>query len=225
MGWVHEAVLDTDLLLVGEEIRGYIFPSPLHRWIVARHLIPRTHSTDPPKKIPLQLTLEILRRFVPSSLSDASLSPRSGRPETRTPPEALYGQEFFRAAHKVLKGHCYPSPEFGSFDPEAGKGWIDLYIPAYKFGIEYLHDGSNIQGHASRFLDGGPYKKWIDAGDMIDYIMLDFRLTQPRDQHPMHPKLFHVIFESNFRRVVVKNSVLQIVDTFNLPEVTTLREV
>ncbi|KAF8536063.1 hypothetical protein BDD12DRAFT_891107 [Trichophaea hybrida] len=105
MGWVHEAILGTDPL--GEEIRGYIFPSPLHKWIVARHLIPRAYSTNPSKRTPLQLTSEILRRFVPSSLSDASLSPRSGRPETcRTPPEALYGQEFFRAAHKVLEGHA-----------------------------------------------------------------------------------------------------------------------
>lgn len=31
-GWIHEAIVGTDQY--EDEIRGYIFPSPLHRWYV-----------------------------------------------------------------------------------------------------------------------------------------------------------------------------------------------
>lgn len=82
-----------------------------------------------------------------------------------------------------MNGYLHPSPEFGSSNTETGKGWIDLYIPGYKYGVEYLRDGENIPGHASRFLAGGVYRKWIDSGDMVDYIMLDFRLTHPKSGH------------------------------------------
>lgn len=147
-------------------------------------MIPPIPLANLPHKTPIDLALEILRRFVPSSLSEALLFPQSQHPRTtRTPPEALYGQEFFRAAHKVLNGHLHPSPEFGSSNTETGKGCIDLYIPGYKYGVEYLRNGEGILGHANRFLAGGVYRKWIDAGDIVDYILLDFRLTHPRNQH------------------------------------------
>lgn len=147
-------------------------------------MIPPIPLTNLPHKAPIDLALEILRQFVPASLSEALLFPQSRHPRTtRTPPEALYGQEFFRAAHKVLNGYLHPSPEFGGSNTETGKGWIDLYIPGYKYGVECLHNGENIPSHADRFLVGGVYRKWIDAGDMIDYIVLDFRLTHPKNKH------------------------------------------
>jgi hypothetical protein len=181
------------------------------------------------------LTLKILSHFVPSALSEAQNAPRDGY--DRPPPEALYGNEFFRAAHKVLKGRCFPSPEFGYAKAKEGTGWMDLYIPDYKFGFEYLRAGNNIEGHAARFLEGGSYKKWIDSGDIVDYIILDFRFTKPRDPHTHSksrpvvyhvlprlnfrpvPKLFHVIFDCNFRNVKVFNSALNEVSQFNLPEI------
>jgi hypothetical protein len=50
--------------------------------------------------------------------------------------EALYGEEFFRAAHSGLEWQCYPGPEFSSSNTEVGNIWIYLNIPVYKFGVE-----------------------------------------------------------------------------------------
>lgn len=73
-----------------------------------------------------------------------------------------------------------PSPEFGGSNTATGKSWVDLYIPGYKYGGEYLRNGEIIPDHANQFLAGGVCSKWIDAGDMVDYTMLDFLLTHPK---------------------------------------------
>jgi len=144
-------------------------------------LAPPTHHL--PARTPLQLCLEIIRKFIPSSLSEPPLDVHPRSLQVRKPPEALFGQEFFRAAHKVLSGRCYPSPEFGGSDA-AGKGWIDLFVPGYNFGIEYMRNGVDVKQCYSRFLEGGSYKEWLDQGQMADYIILDFRVSHPRTSHP-----------------------------------------
>ncbi len=64
--------------------------------------------------------------------------------------------------------------------PECGtpKGRIDFFIPSKKWGIELLRDRDRLLAHNERFV-GGEYGKWVQAGMMDDYIMIDFRSTVP----------------------------------------------
>lgn len=63
--------------------------------ITSRHLIPRIPLTNLPHKASIDLALEILRQFVPASLSKALLFPQPRYPQTTgTPPEACTGKNF-----------------------------------------------------------------------------------------------------------------------------------
>jgi hypothetical protein len=76
------------------------------------------------------------------------------------------------------------SPEFGNCDKAHGSGLIDMYIPGYKYGIEYLREGNTVAKHCERFLPGGNYHRWIQSADIIDYVVLDFRHSHLRRPHP-----------------------------------------
>src|SRR5258706_2836727 len=64
--------------------------------------------------------------------------------------------------------------------PECGttKGRIDFFIPSKKWGIELLRDRDRLLAHNEQFV-GGEYGKWVQAGMMDNYIMIDFRSTVP----------------------------------------------
>lgn len=122
-------------------------------------------------------------------------------------------------------------------------------MPVYNWGYEWLRDGLEIAAHYHRFEGNGRYKRWLDSGDMADFLLLDFRSTVPREPHPRKycgiyswylvlawellllarnwpankensefPKLYHICFEENFRRVSVRNCLLQVEATFVLAE-------
>lgn len=83
-----------------------------------------------------------------------------------------------------MKGQIYPAPEFGNATRQSDKAWIDFFVPVYNWGYEWLRDGSEIAAHCRRFEGNGKYKRWLDSGDMTDYLLLDFRSTVPREPHP-----------------------------------------
>jgi len=153
-----------------------------YRRICSHLLVPPPPSTLEPKGL-YDLVLEIVGLFQPKNLSDACLQP-SWQPQVRKTPEALFAHEFYRAAHSSLHGLVYLSPEFGNCNKTHGSGFIDLYIPGYKFGIEYVREGNTIAKHYERFLPGGNYHQWVQSGDIIEYVVLDFRGSHPRTPHP-----------------------------------------
>lgn len=84
--------------------------------------------------------------------------------------EALYGAEFYRCAYNILKGEIYRAPEFGIAARQSDRAWIDFFVPAYNWGCEWLRDGSEIAAHYRRFEGNGRYKRWLDSGNMTDYL-------------------------------------------------------
>lgn len=117
------------------------------------------------------MAIDILKRFKPSDpgrLSD-------------TPPKAQYGAEWYRCSDSVLEGNILWAPEFG--DRVKGGGAIDFYLVNLKWGFEFTREGSGLRTHYNRFLVGGNYYRWIQSGDLIDYLLLDFRSNQPTVKH------------------------------------------
>ena len=105
------------------------------------------------------------------------------------PPEAAYQDEFYHSLFSATEGCVRISSEYSSAKG-AHPGCIDFFIPSKKWGIDLLHDGSNLEEHWSRFRLGGAYGAWLKTSDMADYIVLDFRSTRPQKSHN-HKVSFH----------------------------------
>ena len=105
------------------------------------------------------------------------------------PPEAAYQDKFYCSLFSATEGCVRISSEYSSAQG-ARPGRIDFFIPSKKWGIELLHDESNLEEHWSRFHLGGAYGAWLKTSDMADYIVLDFRSTCPQKSHN-HKVSFH----------------------------------
>jgi hypothetical protein len=162
-GWLHATEDDYHT--------RYIFPTQLHFWFVeyylgTRLMDPSFITTDTLR----QFAVKVIKLFSPQSLT----APRKiGTAEQRRP-EAQYQDEWYRCCHTLTKGSLISFPEFGN-----GSGRINFYIPIKKWGVELLHDGHDIQGHLSRFEGSDAYASF----DLDDYIVLDFRTTEPQETH------------------------------------------
>jgi hypothetical protein len=102
--------------------------------------------------------------------------------QEESPPEAAYQKEFYASLYRTIDGAFYVSPEFSSAKGFR-KGRIDFFIPSEKWGVELLRDGSEPSEHSSQFDDIGDYGVWLPTAEMLDYIILDFRLTKPIRAH------------------------------------------
>lgn len=164
-GWLH-ATMDQG------EIR-YIFTTPLHQWFVEHHLgkpVPGSTLIDDQELS--DFAFKVIQRFSRIQLS----SPRQvGASNVQRPPEAQFQDEFYRCC-SLFFGNCLSSyPEFGNSD-----GKVDFFIPSKNWGVELLRDGNRLENHSSRFIGTGAYAQM----KFTDYIILDFRQTQPRKAHP-----------------------------------------
>jgi hypothetical protein len=147
----------------------YRFASQLHQlytgWLLLR-------SESPIKDPDLQtFVIEVIKHFSPQNLQireDLSTPPQSI-------PEAQFQQEFYRACCVYTRGCVTTFPECGT-----KKGRIDFFIRSKKWGVEILRDGIGIREHNSRFTTG-EYGKWVDDGNMKEYILIDFRSELPRN--------------------------------------------
>lgn len=126
--------------------------------------------------------------------------------------------EFYRALHKLTNGSVLPAPEFGT--AAKGGGMIDFLIPAHAWGVELTRDSSGIVEHCSRFEAGGRYAEWIAAGQVADWVVLDFRVGIPtssaREGSVGVRKLFHICFTDEFREVRVFDQRLALLEQFRL---------
>ena len=138
---------------------------------------------------PLELAIDAIMQFRPRQLSDA---PRSSAGYT-PPPEDQYQKEFYRCLFTILDGRVVLSPEYAIRTGTKG-GTIDFLVARKKWGLELLRYGDRLVGHMERFKPGGQYFSMIESGDMEEYIVLDFRDTQPTKPHPGNTLLPHLSF-------------------------------
>ncbi|KAL1964520.1 hypothetical protein VTN77DRAFT_6817 [Rasamsonia byssochlamydoides] len=150
----------------------------------------------------------------PRQLSDP---PRSSAGNT-LPLEDQYQKEFYRCLYTILDGQVVISPEF-VIKKRTGGGTIDFFV-APKWGFELLRDRDRLVGHMERFKEGGQCFDMIQSGDMEQYIVLDFTVSQPKQCHPEYQgHLYHVVFTENYREVqVIDASDLKTVNSFTLSE-------
>lgn len=193
-GWFHADKLDD-----GSGDLIYVFASPLHRlfveWKLWNTVTAPMSSTPTVTRLwdtvaaPMSSTSTVTSTLRSTTIFDfavnviAEFSPLSISPNrrigpqcTQRPPEAQYQDEFYRSCYAYSKGSLVTFPEFGT-----KKGRVDFYIPAMEWGVELLRDGNQLTQHSGRFSQSGSYKTTLP---IADYIILDFRDTQPTRQHP-----------------------------------------
>ena len=125
------------------------------------------------------MVVDTIKRFGPHRLSDP---PRSLLYDT-LPLEDQYQKEFYRCLDTLLDGQVVISPEFIAKEG-ASSGTIDFLLPFKRWGFELLRDRDRLVAHMERFEDGGQYFDLIQSGDMEQYIVLDFTVTQPKKLRP-----------------------------------------
>src|SRR3954467_10012818 len=128
---------------------------------------------------PLTLAVDAIMQFRPRQLSDP---PRSLAGNT-LPLEDQYQKEFYWCLFTILDGHVVTSPEFVIKTGTKG-GTIDFLVARKKWGLELLRDRDRLVEHMKRFEPGGQYFSMIQPGNMEQYIVVDFTVTQPTKLRP-----------------------------------------
>lgn len=182
-GWLHSETTCTNY----DTVIRYTFSSFLHEACVSWKLEPLDHR--PPFPTILDMVFNVISRFKPSNLR--LLYPRMHGSPTENPHEAIYAQEFYRSLHDLTRGSVRITPDFASASGAPVLGRIDFFVPQSSWGIEILRDGSDLSGHNARFQPDGAYGAWLESREMVDYVLLDFRRTVPRDPHPCTSRTFH----------------------------------
>jgi hypothetical protein len=121
--------------------------------------------------------MQLMRLFKPSLLKDP---PRRPDGLKYLPSESAYQVEFYRVA---ASQDIALSAGFGKLGSK-GSGAIDFFLPAKKWGFEFLANGKKILGHIRRFENTGQYRSWIDQGVMLGYVIIDCRTTVPKASYP-----------------------------------------
>jgi hypothetical protein len=91
------------------------------------------------------------------------------------PVEAAFHDEWYRAFCSLFS----PGVGISSEWVRAGDGRIDFKILEPGWGVELLQDGNQLAERCGRFEEGGAYHKWIAKGEIRDWLILDFRHTEP----------------------------------------------
>ena len=92
-------------------------------------------------------------------------------------PLAQYQDELYRACYEVLGHRLYLRSDW------TGKkigGRVDFVVRQMHWAMECVRDGQGIEEHVARFHPGGRYYKWLQTGEIRDFVILDFRKTRPR---------------------------------------------
>lgn len=160
------------------------FASPAHRFFFSCILRPDT-------KFKIDITI---REFAERCIGRFSASLL--RSQRRAIPEVQYQQEFFRAAFEISQGSVVICSDY----TDTGRGRIDFYMPDQKWGIELLCDGHDVKGHIRRFHHDGVYNKWVQAGSITDYLVLDFRTSFLREKSDIDDSnLVYVVFTEDYQ--------------------------
>lgn len=164
-GWLHATM--------AQDITQYIFTTPLHQWFVEYYLGTKIADSTPITDQDLTaFSINVIKLFSHRCLS----APRGmGASSKQRTMEAQFQDEFYRCCHQYSNGSLISLSKFGT-----SSGSIDFYIPRGKWGIALLRDGDRLADHSSRFSGQGAYANM----NFQDYILLDFRTSQPRKPHP-----------------------------------------
>jgi len=122
-----------------------------------------------------ELCFDAIKELEPDALSSQNRGLGPGAEPL--PVEARYQHEFYRACSKLL---YYPF----ILSEWSGKGEsrrVDFLIKSQKWAIECSRDGDRLEERISRFQKGGRYYDWIKAQEIKEYILLDFRQTEPTE--------------------------------------------
>lgn len=183
--------------------------SPLHvmwlQWLLAKTSVPSPELRS--------MDLDTFWRKVVFAFSSSVLHERHSMVPTpfKTFAEAQFQNESYRASYAVTRGYMTLSPEYSTPRELLKQGRIDFFIKDKKWGIEILRDGDKMNPHIARFLQEGAYHPWVATGAIEEYVLLDFRMTKPTIPHPGFQRLFHIVVNEEFRRIVIYNHVLAVV--------------
>jgi hypothetical protein len=72
---------------------------------------------------------------------------------------------------------------------------------------------SKSEEHIRRFEPPrGRYYKWIQSGEIQEYVILDFRTSQPQKIRPNTPFLYFVVFSKDYTRYKIYDAALNLVE-------------
>ncbi len=179
-GWIQSDLLPSQNMDNTPDTIRFSFPSPLHRSFISWFIDPITVELAADYTL-YKLAVETIRNFQPSQLGDLPRRVQGQLDDRAT--EAQYQNELYRGLMEKFHGTVRITPEFASATAARCAGRIDFFIPKKKWGIECMREGIRLQEHASRFDVDGAYGQWIGSGEMNDYIILDFRSTDPTLPH------------------------------------------
>ncbi|KAL1966800.1 hypothetical protein VTN77DRAFT_3765 [Rasamsonia byssochlamydoides] len=191
-GWLHAQ-------LTADERTVYVFPTRIHRRYM-EHMLSTKVPPFPLRRFQTlkDLCLAIVQEFKPAALREIHTRPL----------EAQYQDEFYRACYELLEGHLYLNSEWTG---QKIGGRVDFYVRQVQWAIECLRDGNNIEEHIARFCEGGRYHKWIQTGEIREYIILDFRRIQPCKKRS-NDKLYYVVFSEDYTSYQFYNANLDVLD-------------
>ncbi|KAJ7132316.1 hypothetical protein C8R44DRAFT_977950 [Mycena epipterygia] len=206
-GWV---TLEEDDETLGENEQSTTtidFPSPFH---LSRFSYLLQGSYALPHAVEQMDLPQFINEVVKSFSSNALRHPErhiTGSQAKPSIPEAQWQQEVYRGAYKVTQGRgMWISPEFGTSDNSTKAGRIDFYVMgSKKWGIEVLREGDRLEEHLSRFAPGGAYNVWIANGQMLEYVVLDFRAKSKPRKKILNQPLFHITFGPDFETYSIQD--------------------
>lgn len=149
------------------------------------------------------LCFAAVREFSPVALrSEGNL----GAGALERPVEAQFQDEFYRSCYTLLNKHLYLTSEWSG---KVKGGRVDFRVRYKKWAVECVREGHDLEEHIARFHPGGRYHKWIATGEIMEYIILDFRTSEPRKARPNTPTLYFVIFSKDYTRFKIWDAELK----------------
>jgi len=124
------------------------------------------------------------------------------------PVEDQYRHELSRACYHILGCRLFLTSEWKS---PSYDGRVDFCIKPVKWAIECSREGNRLRQHISRFQRGGIYYPLIAAGEICDYILLDFRTSKPDMIRDDVPFLYFVIFSEDYASYEIYDAKLNLV--------------
>lgn len=111
--------------------------------------------------------------------------------------ESMWQHEFYLAACTVLPAEFSLSSDVGrEFDSD---GRVNFYINS-KLGwaIEITREGLLLEESRARFMEGGIYYEMVQAGDIKEWIVLDFCAKRPSKQLP---HVLYAVYSNDYRSI------------------------
>ena len=198
-------------------------------------LVPDLTQSRPPYASPREVTVDAIHLFVSSRIRPAGQAHMAG------PSRRAVGDYFYRSLYRLLGGGAICSPEFGIEGEPGGSAWWDIWLPQYKFAIVVATAGSCLREIEARFKPGGRYYGWVESGRCSMWAIVYFLFNSPQFNDvpfeglvPLAVRimgstdggwealglegLVHVWFDTEYKRVAVRNPGLRKLEEFEIRE-------